>query len=179
MSRDMSRLDPAFRTTVDAVLNACLPAGVTMTPYCAERTPPEQAKLWRQSRTIEQIDEAIGLMRNAGATYLAEALDSVGPQHGPHVTNALPGLSWRQWGLAVDCFWRLDDCAEWSSTRRVNGVNGYQLYAQIAQEHGLAAGGLWTSFPDWPHVQKPETASPLSNGTSWVDIDTAMRKRFG
>lgn len=57
-----------------------------------------QAKLWRQSRAIQEITAAIKKLASAKANFLASVLDGVGPQHGPHVTNALPGPSWLRWG---------------------------------------------------------------------------------
>ncbi|GAK49224.1 hypothetical protein U14_00443 [Candidatus Moduliflexus flocculans] len=55
---------------------------------------------------------------------------SVGPQYGDPVTNALPGCSWHQWNEAVDLFWVIDGKAEWSSKKKImlqdgSSVNGY------------------------------------------------------
>ncbi|MCP4565247.1 MAG: M15 family metallopeptidase [Bosea sp.] len=179
MAISLDSLDEAFRVKVEALLESCLKDGVVMRPYFGLRKPEEQARLWRQSRAIEEIQAAEQRLRQSGAPFLADVLVSVGPQHGPHVTNALPGLSWHQWGEAVDCFWALNGQAEWSPTKIVDGINGYRFYANRAKNMGLEAGGLWPSFKDWPHVQLRAAGSPVSAGMSMAEIDTQMKQRFG
>src|SRR5262249_45312977 len=83
------------------------------------------------------------------------------------------------WGEAIDCFWEVDGQAEWSITRKVNGVNGFRVYAEEADSMGLTAGLLWTHFKDAPHVQMREDNNPKSSGKSWIEIDQTMRERFG
>jgi hypothetical protein len=150
-----------------------------MVPSQTVRTPEQQAKLWRQSRSLVEINQAIATLRNSGASYLAEVLDSVGPQHGDEVTKVLPGNSWHQWGEALDCFWEVNGAAVWSTTKKVNGLNGYQVYAAEAKALGLTAGLLWTTFKDAPHVQLRADDNPRSSGMSWATIDETMRSRFG
>lgn len=178
MAISLDGLVPNFRTKLEAVLATCASAGVEMRPYFGIRTPDEQAKLWRQSRAKEEIEVARQKLLAGGAPFLAEVLHRVGPQHGPHVTNALPGFSWHQWGEAMDCFWALNGHAEWSTTVLENGVNGYRFYANAGKAAGLTAGGLWTSFKDWPHLQLRSAASPVAAGMSMSDIDKEMKKRF-
>ena len=179
MSDKLKELDPDFRGEVEQLLQTCQTQGIMMVPFFTLRSPAEQARLWRQSRALKQISEAIQKLRADGAPFLASVLEGVGPQNGPHVTNALPGASWHQWGLALDCFWSVDGTAEWSATRKIDGKNGYQEYANLAKAQGLDAGGHWRSLKDWPHVQKHAKASPVSKGMSWPDIDRAMQERFG
>jgi hypothetical protein len=178
MAADLQPLVPEFRAKVEELLAKCRQRGVEMRPYFAIRTPFDQAKLWRQSRTREEIQDKIASFRTGGADFLAHCVDSVGPQNGAHVTNAPPGYSWHQWAEAVDCVWIVGSKAEWSTTRKVNGVNGYRVYAEEARTLGLTAGGFWTSFKDWPHVQlraagSPDKLMPLK------DIDAEMKQRFG
>lgn len=179
MAISLDTLDAAFRDKVADLLSSCMRDGVVMRPYYGLRHIDDQARLWRQSRSVEEIDAARVRLEQAGAPYLAEVLVRVGPQHGPHVTNALPGLSWHQWGEAVDCFWAINGQAEWSATRIVDGINGYRFYAERARSQGLTAGGLWPSFKDWPHVQLKAAGSPVSAGMSMAEIDHEMRHRFG
>ena len=178
MAADLQPLVLEFRTKLEGLIVNCRQHGVEVRPYMALRTPFEQAKLWRQSRAHEEIQSAIASLRAGGAGFLAHCLESVGPQNGAHVTNALPGLSWHQWGEAVDCMWVVDGQAEWSTTRTVSGINGYHLYAEQAQKVGLSAGGLWVSFKDWPHVQLRVAGSP-DKVMALTDIDAAMKVRFG
>lgn len=178
MAADLTPLVGAFRTKLERVLKRCKTEGYEMRPYMALRTTLEQAKLWRQSRSIEQINAKIAEFRAAGAPFLAASLVKAGPQNGDPVTNAAPGLSWHQWGEAADCFWLVDGKAEWSTKRLINGRNGYQVFANIAQAEGLTAGGLWSSFKDWPHVQLRKAGSPLPEMTL-AQVDAEMKRRFG
>src|SRR5258707_1340603 len=123
----LAQLDPDFAAVVRQVLAATEAKGITMRPNSAARSPWEQAKLWRQSRSTEQIRAAGQQMKDEGAPWLADVLAAVGPQHGDHVTNALPGKSAHQYRLAVDCFWLRNGEAEWQD------MTGYRIYATQAQ----------------------------------------------
>lgn len=178
MAADLDKLDPALKTKVLELIKRCQKRGVDMRPSNGLRDPFEQARLWRQSRSAEEITLKIQQFETAGASFLAECIRSVGPQHGPHVTNTPPGISWHQWGEALDCFWLVDSKAEWSTQKLINGVNGYKIYAEEAKNVGLDAGGLWKKFKDWPHVQLRAAASAQSV-MSLIEIDTTMKERFG
>ena len=107
------------------------------------------------------------MLRRNGADYLADILEMVGPQHGLWATNALPGQSWHQHGLAVDCYWEVDSRAEWSGT-----AEGYQVYSKLAEEMGLVS-----LYPkDSVHVQG-ESGSVLQKLGSWDAINEIMYKR--
>ncbi|MGV8830895.1 MAG: M15 family metallopeptidase [Devosia sp.] len=179
MAIALDGLDPAFRSKAEELLANLIGVGVDMRPYFGLRTLEVQAILWRQSRATEEIKAAIQKLQNANAPYLAEVLHSVGPQHGPHVTNALPGLSWHQWGEALDCFWSLNGSAEWSASKTADGINGYRIYADRATDIGLNAGGHWSSFKDWPHIQLRSAGSPISAGMTLAEVDAQMHHRFG
>ncbi|MFT3953614.1 MAG: M15 family metallopeptidase [Piscinibacter sp.] len=178
MAANLDLVAPELKSKIDALLLRCAALGFEMRPSAGLRDPFAQARLWRQSRAIEEIGAAIEKLRDAGAEFLAHCIESVGPQHGDPVTNALPGYSWHQWGEAVDCFWLLDGKAEWSTTKKLNGFNAYRVYADEAEAVGLVAGGHWTSFKDWPHVQLRPEASPAKKLTP-VEVDAAMKARFG
>jgi hypothetical protein len=178
MPIDTTKLVPEFKTKLDALLAACNRLGVEMRPYFGIRTPLEQAKLWRQSRAGEEIKKKIAELRAAGAPFLAKCLEDAGPQNGPPVTNAIPGLSWHQWGEAVDSAWIVAGKTDWSTQRKVGGINGYQVYSAQAAGLGLDPGGVWKSLKDWPHVQLRSAASPLKV-MSLVEVDGIMNKRFG
>lgn len=177
MSRAIEDLQAPFATRVRELLSACNSRGCEMRPFFTLRSPSEQAELWRQSRTTEEIDAKIAELEDAGATFLARTIRDVGPRSGPKVTNAIPGFSWHQWGEAVDCFWVVDGTAEWSTTRRIDGLNGYRVYAEEADRMGLTAGGFWRRFKDWPHVQIRPESSP-STIFSLSEIDDEMQTRF-
>ncbi|HMI59911.1 MAG TPA: M15 family metallopeptidase [Puia sp.] len=178
MAADLNLLQPDFRAKVDELLQKCKDQGIEMRPNEALRDPFIQAKYWRQSRSSGQITTKISDLKKQGAPFLGFCIESVGPQHGDPVTNSIPGLGWHQWGLALDCFWVVDGQAEWSVKRLVGGKNGFKVYAAIASQIGLTAGGLWTTLKDWPHVQMSKAASPLGEFTL-QQIDAAMKSRFG
>ena len=177
MAADLELLLPDFRDSVKELIRICEEREVIMRPIEGLRFPEKQAIYWRQSRTREEIERRIAILRNAGAPFLANVLVSVGPQHGKHVTNAIPGLSWHQWGEAVDCVWIVEGRAVWDVESRVNGVNGYLVYAEEAQRLGLNAGAFWRTFKDFPHVQLREDSSPRSV-MSLQEIDAVMTTRF-
>jgi len=178
MAADLSVLVQPFRAKVGSLIDACARRGCELRPCMARRSPFDQAKLWRQSRSIEEITKKIDTLKAAGAPFLAKCIDQVGPQSGSLVTHAPPGFSWHQWDEAVDCFWVVRGAAEWSTRRLINGLNGYQVLADEAEKLGLTAGGHWKSLKDWPHVQLRPAAAP-SDAMSVKDIDTAMKQRFG
>jgi hypothetical protein len=178
MPVDLGKLVPEFRAKLDTLLANCEARGYPMRPYYAIRTPQEQAALWKQSRTPEEAAAEVARLRATGAPFLAACIEQSNPPHGNPVTNAIPGMSWHQWGEAIDCFWLVDGKAEWSTKRLVNGQNGYRVYAEEAVRLGLNAGGLWTSFKDWPHVQLRAAGSPKGQFTL-AQIDERMRRDFG
>jgi hypothetical protein len=178
MPPTIADLDPQLRSNAQRLIERCAEQGVIMRLNETVRGPMAQARIWRQSRTIEEIRAKTEELRSKGAPFLADCIEAVGPQHGDHVTNAPPGLSWHQWGEAFDCFWVVNGKAEWSPDKKVNGVNGFRVYAATAIALGLDAGGLWKSLKDWPHVQLRAAANPGAV-MSLPEIDATMRARFG
>lgn len=161
MSRDLNYLEKTFKKRVETLLDECEKEGFSMVPYRTWRSPETQAKLWRQSRPTWKINQRIEKLESLGFFRPAQALRFVGPSSGPHVTNAIPGMSWHQFGEAVDCYWNIDGNAIWSVERKENGKNGYDVYAQIAKDLGLNSGHLWKNFQDSPHVQLSTLSNPL------------------
>jgi hypothetical protein len=178
-SRRIEDLIPEYQPRALTLLEKCQARGIEMQPYNTLRSPFEQAKLWRQSRSKQKVHAKIAQLRSLGADFLAFCLESVGPQPtGPPVTDAPPGLSWHQWGEAMDCFWLVNGDDEWSTERKVNGLNGYRVYAEEAKQMGLTPGGLWQNFKDWPHVQLKPQGSP-DDLMPLTDINRIMEERFG
>ncbi len=188
MSRDLDKLTPTFRDKVDTALACCMKRGILMRPFYTERTPWEQARIWRATRSTEEVMRAIGTLKANGASYLGSVVEMVGPQSLPpsgrgHLTNALPGLSWHQWDEAVDCFWLLDGQAIWSTKKEVAvvpgeiAINGYHVYTDEAHQAGLLSAGLSWGW-DWPHTQLRVVGSPR-DVYSWKEIDGTMLEKFG
>jgi peptidoglycan LD-endopeptidase CwlK len=166
-------LDPAFVTALDALLADCASVGVVMHPYFGLRDPVTQAKLWRQSRLTSEIDAKRRLLVASGAPFLARCIDAAGPQSGPWATNAIPGYSWHQWGLACDCVWMRAGKGTFDSNIDLAN-NGYRIYAARAPLHGLTN---LASIGDIDHVQLPKEGSPLHRYTL-EQIDKAMAEKF-
>ena len=98
MHQILTSLNPEFAQEIQSVLEDCRTQGVEMRPFFGLRDPAEQARLWRRSRTTEEITEALMMLRREGADWIADILSGVGPQHGRWATNALPGQSYHQYG---------------------------------------------------------------------------------
>ncbi|WP_172435739.1 M15 family metallopeptidase [Pseudomonas sp. ACN5] len=177
MAADLNKLKPALKIKVLELVEACSVSGVDMRPNTGLRDPFEQGRLWRQSRSIEEIIKRINFLKKQEAHFLAHCIESVGPQNGKNVTNAVPGLSWHQWGEAIDFFWLVEGEAVWSIQKLINGKNGYQELAAQAANIGLDAGGFWKKFKDWPHVQLTHESSPLDR-MDYQEIDKAMQDLF-
>lgn len=174
-SRDLAYLEPGFRGLAATLLEACAKRGVAMKPFFTIRGPAVQAKLWCQSRTVAQIVKAGAQLCEAGAPSLATLLGEEWAKTGPAVTNALPGMSWHQWGEAIDCFVvGPEGKAIWDARHM-----GYRVYAEEAQKLRLEAGGLWPRFPDAVHVQLRGEQSPLKANMTWPQVEAAMKERFG
>ncbi len=178
MAADLNLLIPEFKERVITLLQNCKNRGIEMRPNEGLRDPFVQARYWRQSRTKQTIAKKVQELKTSNAPFLAHCIESIGPQHGDPVTNALPGLSWHQWGEALDCFWVVKGKAVWDLTTTVNGLNGFMIYAAEAKKLGLEAGLFWTSLQDSPHVQLRKAANPLSTFTL-QKIDQVMKERFG
>lgn len=160
-------LDPRFLAQVAKVLAACARRGVEMRPYSGVRGPLEQAKLWRQGRTRQEIGATMKRLHEGGAPHLAACIGAVGPQHGKRVTGAWPGASWHNHGEAVDCLLVVNGEAEWDAA-----APGWIIYAEEARMLGLKPG---RDFGDSPHIQMRH-GEPTAFGL--VKLDAMMVARF-
>ena len=67
---------------------------------------------------------------------------------GKIVTNAKPGYSWHNFGLAVDLVPMLDTGPDWNDQHPT-----WKQMLAAGQQVGLAEGALWHTFRDEPHFQ--------------------------
>lgn len=156
MSRSINDLAHRMREPTRLLIEGCHARGVTVVPYSTLRTPMEQAKLWRMTRGAAEISDKVTELRRERALFIAHCIMSVGPQYpGPgikgHVTNAVPGQSWHNWGLAVDCYVRRNALVIWDGDDA-----SYDVYQEVLEEVGLHPGPIW----DRGHAQF-EPGSPI------------------
>lgn len=177
MAADLFLVIPELQQKMAALLARCKQRGFEMRPNYGLRSPQIQGALWRQSRSIEEIQLKVAKLRANGAPFLAHCIEVAGPQHGDWATDAPPGYSWHQWGEAVDCFWLLNGKAEWSTKLKVTGFNAYEVYATEAEALGLTAGARFKKR-DWGHVQLRAAPSP-AKVLSPKQINDAMAEKFG
>lgn len=161
-SRDLQDLKPHMAERVQALQQRAREAGLDLLIYCTLRSFREQAQLFRQSRPPREIRaKAEQLQHEFGRPDLASVLMDVGPQHGPHVTNAAPGESLHGYALAFDGVPMRGGKPVWG-TEDPEDRRLWDLYGELAVTVGLEWAGNWTSFREFPHCQDPDA--------SWRDL---------
>jgi peptidoglycan L-alanyl-D-glutamate endopeptidase CwlK len=124
MSRDLNDLRPECRRLVDPWLDDCAAAEIDLLVTCTLRTIQDQAVLFAQGRTTP----------------------------GPIVTNAKPGQSAHNYGLALDVVPLIHGKPDWSGTSPV-----WVSLANLGQARGLQwLGAPDSSFKEQAHFQHPD-----------------------
>lgn len=120
---------------------------------CTRRTLYVQARLYRQGRTIEEIEAKEKELSDMwGRHDLAKILISVGPQMNPNVvTNAGPGQSLHNYGLAFDVVPMVNGDPNWDD-KSPAGIARWEKLGSLGESLGLEWGGRW-HHPDRPHFQ--------------------------
>lgn len=170
----MNAQQEEFRVRLKEVIRICEDSGIVLLPYCVVRTCEEQARLYRKSRTTEEIRRKIQSLRDRGMPFLADILDGVGPQAGTlgrHVTNAGPGESWHQYGLAADCVPLDNGKAMWDDDRPQ-----WVTYGAAVRTAGLRWAGDWTTSREFPHCQLPVGNNPIAELKRPEIIQRAIRE---
>ena len=116
---NIATLTTKARAIAAAWLLKCLAEGINVKIIAGTRNYAEQAKLYAKGRT----------------------------EPGPKVTNARPGYSWHNFGVAWD-FVVFDAKGQplWESPLM-------ERCGRIGEAMGLEWGGSWKSFQDTPHLQ--------------------------
>lgn len=168
-SRDLSLLVPEMREKVEALILACAVRNLRMQPFYTLRGPEIQGKLWCQSRTVEEVQARRSTLELARAPIIASYLDVDFANTGRWATNALPGMSWHQWGEAVDCVIVVGGAAVW-----VSGMYA-SVYGAEAKKLGLTPGALWTTARDPVHVQLRRASNPMTGElTTWAELEKKL-----
>jgi peptidoglycan L-alanyl-D-glutamate endopeptidase CwlK len=167
-SRRLEDLTPAVQEMAKQHILRCADAGIELLIYCTLRDSQEQARLYRQSRTKEQVQKKIDQLITRGFPALAKILKDIGPQKsGPKVTNAGPGESFHQYSMAYDCVPVVQGKPVWSSAGE--GAALWDKVGKAGKKCGLEWAGDWTSFREFPHFQF----------TGGREIEDVMKERFG
>ncbi|AZQ64912.1 hypothetical protein EI427_22050 [Flammeovirga pectinis] len=109
---------PILAAKVTKVLTAAHKKGIDLRVVRGFRSFEEQEKLFNQGRTTK----------------------------GGIVTNAIPGLSYHNYGWAVDVCEYRNGQPYWSSKK-------WDEIGSFGKNQGLVWGGDWTNFVDRPHLQ--------------------------
>jgi hypothetical protein len=119
--RNLATLEPTTAKLAREHLRRLAAEGYTFKVTSATRTFSEQAALYAKGRTAP----------------------------GPKVTNARPGSSWHNFGLAYDLtLFQGDKNPVWEHP-------AYDLAGRIGEELGLRWGGKFKSLVDRPHFERP------------------------
>ena len=160
-SRELSDLTPTMARTAMTVINQFderAPVGVSLLIYCTYRRPEQQARRFRQGRTLAMIEaRAVQLERKYSRPDLAEILRNAEPQRGKRrVTNAGPGQSIHQYRGAFDGARLRDGDIVWGA-RAAEDAALWALYGQVVEAEGLVWGGNWRRR-DMPHAQQGDVS---------------------
>ncbi len=129
------------------------------------------------ARKIRQMADILAVDRPPVTLRVTQGLRTWGEQAqlyaqgrsatGRIVTNAEPGHSYHQFGLAVDVVpLGLDGQPDWNTTHPI-----WQRIVSVGQNLGLTAGAQFRSFPDYPHFQL--------TGKLPASPDLEVRESFG
>ena len=120
-ARNIATLEPTTAKLATELLRRLAAEGYNFKVTSGTRTFDEQAKLYAQGRTAP----------------------------GPKVTNARPGFSWHNFGLAFDVtLFQGDRNPVWEHP-------AYAIAGRIGKELGLRWGGDFKSLVDRPHFERP------------------------
>jgi peptidoglycan L-alanyl-D-glutamate endopeptidase CwlK len=120
VSRSLDDLRPIIRPKVDAFLASVKSAGTDLLITCTKRTLEEQAALYAQGRTTA----------------------------GSIVTNAKPGTSAHNYGLAIDVVPIVNGKPDWS----FNALHPSAVWMTTGYL-GRLAGLQWFGTPDSPYIE--------------------------
>jgi peptidoglycan LD-endopeptidase CwlK len=159
MSRSLQDLAPETRLKALETLRLADSLGVDLLVTCTYRSPQEQARIYRRSRTRAEIEAKARALEKRGYPLLREILLEVGPQHGAlgaHATWAAPGESYHLFGRAFDVVPLLNGKPTWD-----DHAPGWAIFGVCCQQAGLEWAGTWPAAHELPHAQLPGPSNPL------------------
>ena len=152
-SRSLDDLDPNVAELARKHQVACLDRGVDLMIYCTLRDAQEQAALYAQGRTADQLRRQRARFTQRGLAVPAALLASVRPRpEARKLTNAAPGESLHQYGRAYDCVPIISGKPVWGTTGSAEAL--WKKVAAAGEGVGLEWAGRWTTFREMPHFQQ-------------------------
>lgn len=127
----LKELYPPFAAIVREFLKEAHKQGMPVGLFCGYRSFVEQRALYSQGRDAK-----------------GDIID-----HHKVVTNALPGKSWHQFGLAIDLVFDGNPTKpgwQWDWDHKYP----WKKLADLGKTFGLEPAYYWTHFPECPHFQK-------------------------
>lgn len=164
IDRGLQGLAPSTLSMAERVNERCNARGFDVLIYCGLRTCREQAVLYRQSRPYAVIREKVAQLRMRGYGFLADVIEEVGPCSGPHVTNAAPGQSWHNYGLAFDAVPVVGGRLDWTVAGKYEDTGlqrEWAIYGEECERAGLLWAGRWKTFREYPHAQSVMAGNAL------------------
>jgi peptidoglycan L-alanyl-D-glutamate endopeptidase CwlK len=136
----------------------CKEKGFDLLIYCTYRSFEEQAKLFRQSHSYNEIIMKSDELRSNGFVFLAETLIEVGSQYGKWATDSSPGESWHQYKEAFDAVPMVNKITLWDYDEN---KEYWDIYIDLISKCGMFAGANMRK-KDMPHCQlRPLHTKPL------------------
>jgi peptidoglycan L-alanyl-D-glutamate endopeptidase CwlK len=139
MTRDIDALHWQFAKIVKNWLKLCEARMYEVVVYSTLRTNEEQAALYAQGReSVMRVNE---LRQAAGLGTIVRSQNN-------RVTNAKPGTSWHNYGLAIDFFpLRLDGKPDWAYSPK-DPADIYDEAVQLAKgvDKSIVWGGAWEDY---------------------------------
>lgn len=163
-SRSLQDLREPVQEKAEKLLVLAGQHGLDILIYCTLRPAEEQARLFRQGRSLAEIQRRAQQLRELyDRPDLADVLLGVGPQTGIKiVTWSAPGQSYHQYGLAFDGVPLREGKPVWSATDAEDRTL-WMKYGELVQEVGLEWAGDWSPGKrEYPHAQEP--------GLNWREL---------
>jgi peptidoglycan L-alanyl-D-glutamate endopeptidase CwlK len=111
--------------------------------------PALAEKVRQMAEMLEQENITIRVTQGLRSWAEQEALYAQGRTvPGSIVTNAPPGTSWHNFGLAADVAPFDGSIPDWNLSHPV-----WKRIVSVGESCGLVAGAEFRTFPDWPHFQ--------------------------
>jgi len=158
---DLDELDSDFRDKLVNVIRDSLAIGMALDIRVGTLNVQQQAKLWRRSRTDNEIDHGIFELEQENCPFLAEVLRRANSPAGVAVTGDMPGFTWQNFGEEVEIH----------STSHSIATD----LMKIAKKYDLTVG---ESFLGNVSLRKSPFSTPLEVYKA-SEIDKLMQEKWG